>query len=155
MLKLQLLCVGKLKEKWMQQGIAEYRKRLSRFADVEIIEVPDQSDDLPLERILSIEGDALLKRLPERGVRVLLDLGGKMPDSLDFAQGLRQWMDRSGGMLTFVIGGSNGLDDRVRQACDVRWSLSPLTFPHTLTRVLVLEQLFRGFKLDAGESYHK
>lgn len=155
MLKITLLCVGKVKDKWIQAGVAEYKKRLSRFAKLEVIEVPDQPDSIPEERALSLESEAILKRLPKRGLAIALELRGVMPDSVELSKMLRSWVDRSDGQLTFIIGGSRGLDQKVLDICDSQWCLSPLTFPHTISRVLAVEQLYRSFRLEKGEIYHK
>lgn len=155
MLKITLLCVGKIKGKWLQAGTAEYKKRLSRFANLDIIEVADQPDNIPLDRALALEGEALAKRIPARGMKIALELSGQMLDSVEMSQKLQQWMDRSDGQITFIIGGSRGIDEQILKICDYHWCLSPLTFPHTLTRIIVLEQLYRGFRLGKGEIYHK
>lgn len=155
MLKIMLLCVGKVKDKWIHAGVAEYKKRLSRFAKLEVIELPDQPDSIPEERALSVEGDAILKRVPKRGQTIALELSGEMPDSVELSEMLKRWADRSEGQLTFIIGGSRGLDQRILEICDAKWCLSPLTFPHTVSRIIVVEQLYRSFRLQKGEIYHK
>ena len=155
MLKIMFICVGKIKDKWLLQGIAEYRKRISRFATLSIVEVPDQPDHIPLERALASEAEAIRKRMSNRGLTIALDLNGAMPDSIELAKMVQNWSDQSQGQLTFIIGGSRGLDPTLLASCDRSWCLSPLTFPHTLTRLIALEQLYRSFKLAKGEKYHK
>lgn len=154
-MKLKILACGKIREKWMISGIDEYVKRLGRYCDVEIIEVPDSPDGLPRETALAREGEKLLAQVKEGSFVWVLDLAGKMYGSEDFSKELIKAFDRGGAELTCLIGGSNGLSPEVIARADARICLSPMTFTHQMTRLILLEQCYRAFKIDRGEPYHK
>lgn len=154
-MKISLVCVGKLKEPWLKAAVEMYAKRISKFAEVEIVETNDFKDTLPLELILQKEAEEVLKRLPSSAFAVLCDLHGHEYDSLNLAQKMQIWMEMSGAHLYFLIGGSNGVSEILRKKAAVKLKLSSLTFPHQLTRVILLEQIYRSFKIQNGESYHK
>lgn len=154
-MKISLVCVGKLKEPWLKAAVEMYAKRISKFAEVEIVETNDFKDTLPLELILQKEAEEVLKRLPSSAFAVLCDLQGHEYDSLNLAQKMQIWMETSGAHLYFLIGGSNGVSEILRKKAAVKLKLSALTFPHQLTRVILLEQIYRSFKIQNGESYHK
>ena len=154
-----ILCVGKLKEKWQQQGCEEYLKRLSRYGRYEIISVDDQKDpDKPSEalirQILDREGQALLKHIRPTDRVICLCIRADAPDSVELSRLLTGWSG-DGRRNVFVIGGSNGLSDAVLARADARLSFSNLTFPHGLMRVILLEQLYRAERIRTGEPYHK
>lgn len=154
-MKIRFLTVGKLKEKWLKDGFAEYRKRISRFAAVEVIEVPDVPDQQSAEAAVRQEGEALLRQWPADGMVVAVDLHGRAYDSEAFAVQLERWLEQGGSHLTFVIAGSNGFSPAVLARAGARISLSPLTFPHQLTRLILAEQVFRACKINRNETYHK
>jgi 23S rRNA (pseudouridine1915-N3)-methyltransferase len=140
--------VGNIKEKYMKEGIAEYEKRLSRFCKINFIQVQEESN-------LEKEGQALVKRLPGSGLRIALDLGGKQLDSLEFA-GIFTSNNLMGiSSYIFIIGGSDGMDETVLQSCDLRLCLSKMTFTHQMTRLILMEQLYRAMKINNNEVYHK
>ena len=156
-MQITLLCVGKLKEPSLRALCAEYEKRLSRYHRLTVVEVADEPlpDDRPatVERALSREAARLTPHL-QKGAAVALTIDGTAPDSLGFAAQMRGY-ETLGRPVVFVIGGSCGLHASVLAQCVDRLSLSRLTFPHNLARLLLLEQLYRAAKINAGETYHK
>lgn len=154
-MKIRILAVGKIKDKWLLAGIAEYRKRISRFADLDIREVADSPDQDGAKVALSQEAARLLSKIDASDYVVLIDLHGIEVDSNEFAVNLTAWQEHSGGRVLFVIGGSNGFDPRVIERAQKRISLSELTFPHQMVRLILAEQIYRAYKISAGETYHK
>ena len=154
-----ILCVGRLKEKWQQQGCEEYLKRLSRYGKYEIVAVdderePDKASDALLRQIIDREGQALLKHIRPNDRVICLCIKAEAPDSVALSKKLTAWSG-DGRRNVFVIGGSNGLSDAVLARADARLSFSNLTFPHGLMRVILLEQLYRAERIRTGEPYHK
>jgi len=155
-----LLCVGKLRERYFADAAAEYEKRLRRLMPVTLMEVPDESEPVkPLpaleERLLRKEGERLLSCL-EQGTHVIaLYVEGAQWTSTELADKLQSLFTRGKSNVTFVIGGSLGLHEDVLKRADERLSMGRFTFPHPLARVILLEQLFRAAKINAGERYHK
>lgn len=146
--KATILCVGKIKEKYLADGIAEYAKRLSRYCGFSVVEIPDETGDAEVKK----ESDALLARL--RGYVILLDLGGKELSSPDFAEAVdRAYLTSP--EITFVIGGSKGVDERVRAKANLCVSFGKVTYPHQLMRLILAEQIYRAFNILAGTPYHK
>ena len=143
--KITVVCVGKLKEKFYADAVAEYCKRLSRFADVCVRELPEK-------RTPADEVESILKEL--RGFRIALAVEGKKYSSEAFAAAVKALCD-AGKEITFVIGSSCGLDAKVKAACDLLLSFSDMTFPHQLMRVILCEQIYRAFMINAGSEYHK
>ena len=154
-MKISILAVGKIKEEWLKQGIAEYRKRISKFCEIEIIEIPDAPEGDSIEKAMAEEGRKMLARLKDQDLVIALDLKGETVDSVRFSEKLIQWMDRGGARITFMIAGSNGYMPEVLSKATERICLSELTFPHQIARLLLMEQLFRAFKIAKGEKYHK
>ena len=156
---LVILGVGKVREKWLKEGCAEYVKRLSRFGGAQIIEVPDQSEPehaapALLARLTQTEGRAILAQIKPADRVVALCVNGKPLSSEELAASLERYaMD--GRRTVYVIGGSRGLSDEVLARADERISFSRMTFPHQLMRVILLEQLYRAQKIRANEPYHK
>lgn len=158
--RITIIAVGKLKEKYLKEGTAEYVKRLSRFCDLEIIEVADEQapEDLSQSQELQVkkrEAERVLKRLKGNSLLVVLDVKGEKPGSEEFAAKLRSFFVSGNSNIFFVIGGSLGLDEELLKKADYRLSLSEMTFPHQLARLILLEQLYRAFKIINGEPYHK
>ena len=154
-----VLCVGKLKEKWQQQGCEEYLKRLSRYGKYQIITVdderePERPSPAQLVQIMDREGQALLRHIRPADRVIALCIRGDAPDSVALSKWLTGFSG-DGRRCVFVIGGSNGLSEAVLSRADHRLSFSNLTFPHGLMRVILLEQLYRAEKIRAGEAYHK
>ena len=154
-----ILCVGKLKEKWQQEGCAEYLKRLSRYGKYEIVAVdderePDRPSEAQIRQIKDKEGAALLKHVRPGDRVIALCIMADAPDSVALSRKLTAWSG-DGRRNVFVIGGSNGLSDAVLARADEKLSFSRLTFPHGLMRVILLEQLYRAERIRTGEPYHK
>jgi len=158
-MRIRILCVGRLKEIFYQKACDEYLKRLQKYATVEVVEVPDESAPESLQpaeqrQVLAREAQRLQKQM-KGDVTVALCVGGVEEDSLCFAQRLRSYENEGISCLQFLIGGSMGLDASLAQKADLRLSLSQLTFPHNLARVVLLEQLYRAMKINRNETYHK
>lgn len=149
---MRILCVGKLKEGWQKEACQDYVKRISRFEKIEICEVADEPETDP--RAMEKEGQALLGHLKDSEFAVALTLEGTADDSPRLAKRYDAWR-MSGKSVAFLIGGSLGLSQAVRQRADAQISLSKLTFPHALARIVLLEQMFRCHKILSGERYHK
>ena len=159
-MKIKTVCVGKIKEKFFCDAVSEYLKRMQKFAETEVIEVPDEktdekASDADRRIVLSKEGERLLKHIGERDFVFILDIKGKKLSSEDFASRIKDKMLSGYNTLTFVIGGSLGLSDAVKARGNFSLSFSDMTFPHQLMRVVLLEQIYRAFKINAGEPYHK
>ncbi len=150
MKKINIVCVGKIKEKFISDGIAEYLKRTSRFAAVSVVELPDHATDKA--ECVRKESDEILSKL--KGYVVALDIGGTQKSSEEIALTLDRAFVTSP-EVTFVIGGSCGYDDRVRAKADERLSFGRATFPHQLMRLMLCEQIYRAFTITAGMPYHK
>ena len=160
MQKITVLCVGKLKEKFYQEAAAEYVKRLGRHCKLEIIELPESrlpEDPSPgeIQRALAAEAAAIREKLPRGGAVIALCIEGTELSSEALSKKLAQLASAGASQLTFLIGGSFGLHPRVKQRADLRLSMSPMTFPHHLARVMLLEQIYRAYQIDAGTRYHK
>lgn len=157
MVRINIIAVGSLKEKYLRDAISEYQKRLSRFAKITVIELeeaylpPDPPPAL-IERALGREADAILRRL-SGGTHIALCVEGAQLTSEEFADKLEGLEAK--GSIDFVIGSSHGLDQRVKAACSLRLSFSKMTFPHQLMRLILCEQIYRAFKINHNESYHK
>lgn len=154
-----LLCVGKNKEKALCQLENEYVKRIQPFSKLQVMEVKDESNvhmerDKEAELIREKEGKRILEKIRPQDFVILLDLHGKMLDSISFSNQLESWFMKSSD-LVFVIAGSLGPSNDLVKRANVRWKLSDLTFTHLMTRILVLEQIYRAFMIQNGRSYHK
>lgn len=145
MQKINVVCVGKIKEEYLRSAISEYLKRLSRFAKVEIKELPEGKN-------LSEEAAAILKAA--KGFKIALCIEGEKLSSVQLAQKIKTLCDR-GEEITFIIGSSCGLDESVKAGCGLKLSFSDMTFPHQLMRVILLEQIYRAFMINSGSEYHK
>lgn len=154
-MKIRLLVIGKMQERWLKEAEQEYRKRLSRFAEIEIIELPEAQPGLTLPQQVSFEGEKILSKIAAQDYVIALDLAGSQLESLIFSARLAEWFIRGGSKITFLIAGSNGYAEEVLQRANQRISLSKLTFPHQIARILLLEQVFRAFKIQKSEAYHK
>lgn len=160
MQKVTVLCVGKLKETFYAAAVAEYQKRLQRHCKLEIVELPEQKlPDTPspaeIDQALAREAATLEERLPRGGALIALCIEGTELSSEALSKKLSQLTAAGASQLTFLIGGSFGLHERVKARADLRLSMSPMTFPHHLARVMLLEQIYRAYQIDAGTKYHK
>lgn len=159
-MKITILTVGKIKEKYFTAAITEYTKRLSRYCKLEIIEVqdektPDKAPDAINRQIKDKEGERLLAHVKDDSYVIALAIQGKELSSEQLAQKIDQLALNGKSHIIFIIGGSLGLSDAVLKRADYQLSFSPMTFPHQLMRVILLEQIYRTFKINAGEPYHK
>lgn len=160
MLSVYLICVGKLKEQFYFQACQEYQKRLSAYCKLTLVELPEQRlpanpSQAQIDAALEREGEAIRDKLPQNYSLICLCVEGKVYSSPQLAELVRTWEGSSSRHLVLVIGGSYGLAQSLKQEAWVRLSMSPMTFPHHLARVMVLEQLYRAFKINEGSSYHK
>ena len=159
-MKIKIACVGKVKDSFYREAVAEYAKRLARFCTLEIAEVADEKAPetlSPVEeaQVMEREGERLLSRILPGEYVVCLTIDGKRFSSEGFAKTLQAIFDRSSSCITFVIGGSLGLCPAVTDRADLKLSISDMTLPHGLCRVVLLEQIYRAFKINAHEPYHK
>ena len=146
-MKITLVAVGKLKEKFLTDGVAEYLKRLRPFVKFEVREVAEQKS-------VAEEGKKLLAQVPKENFLCVLDVAGEFLTSEDFAKKIADLNLRGVSDITFLIGGAFGLSEEVKQAADLRLSFSPMTFTHQMARLILVEQIYRAFKINRGEPYH-
>jgi len=154
-MKITVVCPGKLKDKWLKDGIDEYKKRLSRFATLEFIEVADCPDSVPMNEALKREGELILSHIKPGDIVWAMDLGGENVSSEKLSEYLTSDIEKGGGSLKIVIGGSNGISPEVRARATRRMCFGNITLTHLMTRLVLAEQLYRGFKIAKGEKYHK
>ena len=159
-MKITICCVGKIKEKFYSQAIEEYSKRLSKYCKLEIKEAadektPDSASDTVNRMIKEKEGDRLLSFIKDDSYVIALAIDGKMLDSVELSEKIDNLMLSGKSDFVFVIGGSLGLDKRVLDRADYKLSFSKMTFPHQLMRVILLEQIYRSFRIMKNEPYHK
>ena len=160
MQRVTLLCVGKLKEKFYAEAAAEYAKRLSRYCRLELVELPEErlpEDPSPaqIDAALSKEAEAIRAKLPPSSTLVSLCIEGRERSSEELARLMAAWAGRGESRLVFLIGGSHGLHASVKAQAAEKLSMSPMTFPHHLARVMLLEQIYRAYQINAGTKYHK
>ena len=154
-----IIAVGKIREKYMTDAVNEYKKRLSRFAKVDIIEIPDEripdnASDKEKTAVLGKEGAAILAKIPAGAYTAAMCIEGKLISSRDLADMIAD-ASMTHGKAVFIIGGSLGLSDEVKKRADARLSFGRITLPHQLMRVILSEQIYRAFKINNNESYHK
>jgi 23S rRNA (pseudouridine1915-N3)-methyltransferase len=154
-MRIVLVAVGKLKEPFFRAAADEYRKRLRAYAEVRVVEVPDRELAHGEERALRAEADGVLRALPEGAYVIALDTGGAQRSSEEFAERLAALGLDGRSTVAFVVGGSAGLDASVLERADEALSLGKMTLPHQLARVVLLEQLYRAFRILRGEPYHR
>lgn len=159
-MKIRLLTVGKVKEKFFRDAIDEYKKRISKFATVEIVEVNDEktienASEAMNAQILNKEGERILDKISDTEYVITLEIEGKKLDSIGLSELIASTMNIGKSVITFVIGGSLGLSQKVKNRANYKLSFSDMTFPHQLMRVILLEQIYRSYKIMNGEPYHK
>ena len=159
-MKIKIFAIGKIKEKYLKDGINEYLERIKPYSQIEIIEVNDEPIvDNPhpseIKKAIDIEGQRVLKLLKTNDYLIGLDLNKKEMSSPDFADYLSKKFVSGGSNISFVIGGSYGLSDELKNRCNDSISLSKMTFLHQMTRLILLEQIYRAFKINRNETYHK
>ena len=150
-----IVAVGKLKEKAWKELSDEYVKRISSYSKVEIIEVVDETNRLEEAKVKKLEGERILKAIKKDSFVVLLDLRGRMLNSVELSMKIDEINTYHSSNITFIIGGSLGVSDEVFARADYKWKLSDLTFPHNLVRILLLEQIYRSYRILNNEPYHK
>lgn len=159
-MKITIVTVGKIKEKYLRDAIAEYTKRLSKYCKLEIVEVvdektPDNASSIVENQIRDKEAERIQKYLKDDAYVITLEIGGKMLDSVEFSKEIEQLGIQGKSHIIFVIGGSIGLGEEVLRRSDFAISFSKMTFPHQLMRVILLEQIYRGYRIMNHEPYHK
>lgn len=159
-MKISVIAVGKLKEKYLKQGIDEYKKRLGAYANMELVEVPDEKAPenmsvAEMEEVKRKEGERILAKISPDSYVISLEITGEMASSEKFAKKLDQLALHGKSKIAFVIGGSLGLSEEVSQRSDYALSFSKMTFPHQLMRLILIEQIYRAFRINRGEPYHK
>ena len=159
-MQIRIICVGKIKEKFYRDAVAEYLKRLSRYAKIQIEEcsdekTPEEASPAERTRILGREGERILSKIRDRDYVIALAIKGKPLTSEQFAKMLGGHMQSGTGTVDFIIGGSLGLSEDVLRRADLELSFSAFTFPHQLMRVILAEQIYRAFRILSGAPYHK
>ncbi|MBQ9328688.1 MAG: 23S rRNA (pseudouridine(1915)-N(3))-methyltransferase RlmH [Solobacterium sp.] len=157
---IRIIACGKLRDKWLKDGIAEFEKRIRPYDRIELIEVvdekaPESNSAAENEQVKRIEGQRLLSHVKDNDYMILLDLAGKPMDSVALSKRIDQCRISGKPVIDFVIGGSLGVSEDLIRRADIRWKLSDNTFPHGLCRVLVIEQIYRSFRILNHEPYHK
>ncbi|MBF6625056.1 23S rRNA (pseudouridine(1915)-N(3))-methyltransferase RlmH [Tuanshanicoccus lijuaniae] len=159
-MNIEIICVGKLKEKYLKQGIDEYLKRLQAYARVTIIEVADEPtaenmSEVEMNNVLEKEADKIVQRLDEQRKVIVLAIEGKLITSEALAQQLDDYAIYGDSKVAFIIGGSLGLADRLKKRADLSISFGRITLPHQLMRLVLVEQIYRAFRIVNGHAYHK
>lgn len=160
MIKIDLIVLGKIKEKYLNEAIDEYKKRISRFASLNIVELkdrdkPDKLSDAELDKIIDEESEEILTKIDEDSFVITLEIEGKLLTSEEFAEEIKNVSVRGYSKITLIIGGSNGFNKKVSSKADLKLSFGRMTMNHKLMRVVLLEQIFRCFKIINNEAYHK
>ncbi|MCD8355026.1 MAG: 23S rRNA (pseudouridine(1915)-N(3))-methyltransferase RlmH [Clostridia bacterium] len=160
MLHVRLICVGKLKEKFYREACAEYEKRLKGYCKLEILELteqrlPERPCQAQIDAALAKEAEAIRAKIPSGSMAVAMCIEGRELSSEQFADKLNDWMGSGTSHISVLIGGSCGLDETLKRSAQLRLSMSPMTFPHHLARVMVLEQLYRALNIASGGKNHK
>jgi len=150
---IKIICVGKIKEKFYKEAIEEYQKRLSKYTKLNIIEVEDINLDNE-ELIKQKESELILKYIDKKDYIITLEIEGKQLSSIELSKKIEE-LEQINPNITFIIGGSYGLDNKIKEMSNYKLSFSKLTFPHQLFRVILLEQIYRAYKIKNNESYHK
>ncbi len=159
MIKLTIISVGNVKEGYLKDAIAEYEKRLTAYAAIENInlkeeKISDENNENEIKNALNSEGERIISSIPQGSFKIAMCVEGISPDSEGLAEIIKRAKDENG-KIALIIGSSHGLCDKVKRMCDLRLSVSKLTFPHRLMRVILLEALYRSFAIIAGKKYHK
>jgi 23S rRNA (pseudouridine1915-N3)-methyltransferase len=148
---IKIICVGKIKEKYLKDGIKEYLKRISKYTKIEIIEIEDSNVE---QKALKIESDSIKRYIDTKDFIITLELNKEELNSIELSNKISSILNNNSN-ITFIIGSSNGLDDSIKELSNYKLSFSKLTFPHQLFRLMLLEQLYRSFKILNNETYHK
>ena len=156
MIRINVVCIGKIKEKYIKEGINEFLKRLSKYIKLEIIELAEEDDNKGIENAINFETERIINAISKKSYsyNILLDLKGKMLDSEEMAQKIEE-ISMISSEINFIIGGSNGVNDNLRKIVDFRLCFSLMTFPHQLMRLILTEQLYRWVSINNNIKYHK
>ena len=156
MIRINVVCIGKIKEKYIKEGINEFLKRLSKYIKLEIIELAEEDDNKGIENAINSETERIINAISKKSYsyNILLDLKGKMLDSEEMAHKIEE-ISMISSEINFIIGGSNGVNDNLRKIVDFRLCFSPMTFPHQLMRLILTEQLYRWVSINNNIKYHK
>lgn len=156
---IKFIAVGKLKEKYWKDAFQEYGKRLTKYSKVELIEIDEEKISIENESMMKIskekEGKRILKKIANNDYVILFDVQGKAMDSLELAKKIQDLIDKGNANLCFVLGGSYGFSDEVYARSQTKISMSKMTFPHQFARIMAIEQVYRAFKINNNEKYHK
>ena len=155
MIEINVISVGSIKEKYMQELIADYKKRISKYAQIELTELKDESNKINESIVKEIEGERILSSVKDGYYMILLDLKGQMLDSVSLSKKIDEISTYYSSKIAFVIGGSFGVSEAVKRRANFMLSFSKMTFPHQLAKGLLLEQIYRSFKILNNETYHK
>lgn len=154
MLRISIICVGKIKEKYMQEAISDYCLRLTKYAKISIIEVAEDQN-IDTSKRIETECDAMIRKTPSDAYKIVLDLKGKELSSEQLAEQIEKIPLQGFSHIVFFIGGSDGLSDKIRNFSDSSFCMSKLTFTHQMARAILVEQIYRAMKINNGEKYHK
>lgn len=159
-MNINIIAVGKIKEKYIKEGISEFSKRLSRYAKLEIVEIPDEKapenlSKKDMEAVMEREGSKIISKIPQNSYVISLEIDGKNISSEIMSRKIEEIMISGNNDITFIIGGSLGLSDQVKAMSNFKLSFSKMTFPHQLMRLILLEQIYRSFRIMKNEPYHK
>lgn len=160
MLHINIICIGKIKESFFKEAINEYNKRLTKYCNLKIIELPDEKVPLKINDKITLsikekESNNVISNLPKDSYIICLDLNGKSYSSEQFANHISDISTNIKSNITFIIGGTLGISSKLLETCDEKICFSKMTFPHQLIRIFLLEQIFRSFKILNGETYHR
>ncbi len=160
MVTVNIVCVGKLKEKFYLAAVQEYMKRLTRSCKLNLVELPEQRlnenpSPAQIDNALQKEAELIRGKLPKNGIVIAMCIEGTMMDSVTLARSIQSWTVSGASQITFLIGSSFGLHSSIKAIADQKLSMSPMTFPHHLARVMLLEQIYRAFQINEGSRYHK
>ncbi len=154
-MQITIISVGNIKKKYLKEAIDDYSKRISKFSKINHIVIKDESNDLAESEVLLKEGQKILSKIDEQSYLFVLDINGKMLTSIDLSKKLDEIKLNSFSKITFIIGGSMGVHEEVKNKADYLLSFSQMTFPHQLFKIMLLEQIYRTFKISHGHKYHK
>lgn len=159
-MNINIIAVGKIKEKHMKEAISEFSKRLSRYAKLKIIEIPDEKapenlSQKDMESVMEREGNKIISKIPQNSFLISLEIEGKHISSEMLSKKIEDIMISGNNDITFIIGGSLGLSDEVKKMSNFKLSFSKMTFPHQIMRLILLEQIYRSFRIMKNEPYHK
>ena len=159
-MNIDIIAMGNLKESFYKNAVNEYKKRISRYSGIDIIELkeeklPKNESDKDIENALIKESLLIKSKIKDRSFKIALDICGKKMDSIEFSKLIEKGSISGGSNISFIIGSSYGLDESLKKECDFRLSISDMTFSHIITRIILLEQIFRAFKIINNETYHK